>query len=485
MKISIYNFKSIGSVVNYELKPLTILSGVNSSGKSSFIQLLLLLKQTIELESPKHPLYLNGDYYKVQAFRDIVRGKDLTQIVRVVFDIEKSEFEAFSKHVTSSIYDSYPGYRCTCDIGFAADNGDVNIKEFSLKYALLDGSDKTNEQYIRFWHRPTGLQPFEIETTNDYFGKGIWEKANAVVTSISYAGIFPNGYEVKEVSQTEGIREGEPIIESILFRETPNIDSIKEYLTYYFGQLHYVGPLRLEPQDQYSYKNDHATVGKAGENVAQVLGNFANSEVKVFIPQATEDNMLAFEEQTMTLIDATTFWVCTVFKFGKKISVKRTNEDYSIRLVTHDNIETTIKHVGFGISQVLPIIVEGLLMSSDGTLVLEQPEIHLHPKIQSSLFDFAHSLALAGKKIIIETHSDHFITRMRRRVAEDDTNEILPKIHLTFVETSNGNLTFRTLDLDDYGTVDFFPDDFIEKTDAELKAIVNAQMKKRLSKHKE
>ncbi len=66
MKISIGNFKSIGSLANYEIQPLTILSGTNSSGKSSFIQLLLLLKQTIELDSPKFPLYLEGKLFPVQ-----------------------------------------------------------------------------------------------------------------------------------------------------------------------------------------------------------------------------------------------------------------------------------------------------------------------------------------------------------------------------------------------------------------------------------
>jgi predicted ATPase len=146
------------------------------------------------------------------------------------------------------------------------------------------------------------------------------------------------------------------------------------------------------------------------------------------------------------------------------------------------DLEITIKHVGFGVSQILPIIVQGLIMPPGGTLVLEQPEIHLHPKIQSLLFDFLYSLILQGKNIIIETHSDHFITRMRRRVAEDDESALKDKIKLTFVEQGTTDLIFKSLTLDEYGILNIFPDDFIEMPELELEAIVKAQMKKRISK---
>ena len=80
-----------------------------------------------------------------------------------------------------------------------------------------------------------------------------------------------------------------------------------------------------------------------------------------------------------------------------------------------------------------------------------------------------------GKKVIVETHSSHFITRMRRRIAEDESNVMDNRINLTFIE----NNTFRTLELDDFGKLEYYPKEFIEPTNAELSAIVQAQMKKR------
>ena len=78
MKISIENFKSIKNLKNFQIKPFTVLSGVNSAGKSSFVQLLLLLKQTIELDSSKKPLLLNGEFYIVKDIIEIISNKSLT-----------------------------------------------------------------------------------------------------------------------------------------------------------------------------------------------------------------------------------------------------------------------------------------------------------------------------------------------------------------------------------------------------------------------
>src|SRR5437867_12169888 len=91
MKISIYNFKSIEELIQYELKPLTIISGTNSSGKSSFIQLLLLIKQTIELNSSSNQLYLNGDLYQVRDYPDILTEKNLNNKLKVAFEFTKEE----------------------------------------------------------------------------------------------------------------------------------------------------------------------------------------------------------------------------------------------------------------------------------------------------------------------------------------------------------------------------------------------------------
>jgi predicted ATPase len=119
-------------------------------------------------------------------------------------------------------------------------------------------------------------------------------------------------------------------------------------------------------------------------------------------------------------------------------------------------------------------------MDKNGLLILEQPEIHLHPKVQSLLFDFIYSMSLTGKRFLIETHSDHFITRMRRRVVESN-EELFQKVNMIFVEQREAEHIFRKLDLSDMGTFSYFPDDFVEQTD-DYDAIIMAQANKALKR---
>ena len=97
--------------------------------------------------------------------------------------------------------------------------------------------------------------------------------------------------------------------------------------------------------------------------------------------------------------------------------------------------DQNIVDVGFGISQVLPILVEGLTMHQGSMLILEQPEIHLHPKMQMDIADFLIMLAQQGKHLIIETHSDHIINRIVRRAVENCS--LRDMIGIYFVEKDN------------------------------------------------
>ena len=98
-----------------------------------------------------------------------------------------------------------------------------------------------------------------------------------------------------------------------------------------------------------------------------------------------------------------------------------------------------ISNVGFGISQVLPIIVSGLIKYENELLLLEQPEIHLHPTAQMCMADFLVSMALNGKGVIVETHSDHIINRIVRRMMENEL--INKKIKIYFVDQNNDGIS--------------------------------------------
>ena len=110
-------------------------------------------------------------------------------------------------------------------------------------------------------------------------------------------------------------------------------------------------------------------------------------------------------------------------KFGLSIKLEKLNEIIQAIRVNQNDIDLHLVDIGFGVSQILPVIIQSLLAKSGSVILIEQPEIHIHPKMQSELADFFISLAKEkNKRFIIETHSEAFLKRLRRRMAEHSKN---------------------------------------------------------------
>jgi predicted ATPase len=463
MKISIYNFKSIGSLVEYEVKPLTILSGTNSSGKSSFIQLLLLLKQTIQLDSAQYPLFLNGEFFNVKGYFDIIRGKESSNKLKVVFKFDKSELTDYRLYDEISFYETIGYSTLSISIEFDFVSNKILISEFDVRFLLPDTSK--GDQFITFINNSSN---FSIVSNTGVFNESLfYQEGKYTIKNISYSSVFPASYEIE--------------IKGVSSRQVPKLEGVKAIIRDFFKRVNYIGPLREQPKDEYKNTGSDTTVGIKGEYVAEVFSEHSDQETDYIVVEE-ENDTVRFVPKRGTFLDAVKYWLCEKFELCEDIYSKKTADSYIIYVRSHMGIESTIKHVGFGVSQILPIIVEGLALPTGNMLILEQPEIHLHPKIQSRLFDFLIGIVLQGKRVLIETHSDHLITRLRRRIAEDQEGLLASEIGLTFIESKAKDLLFRNIGIDDFGGLDYFPDNFIEKADVELRAILKAQMKKKLLK---
>lgn len=461
MKISINNFKSIGSLANYEMRPLTILSGTNSSGKSSFIQLLLLLKQTLEDDSAQRPLFLDGKIYNVRNYLDIIKDKNKDNKLRIEFVFNKSELAKYKHYPELSIYEVLD-YDLQIQIEFNLNGQQIIVSSFNVKII-----NEAKPAIIKFENK---LDSYNIETNVAIFSENLYGNQYKI-NKINYSAFIPTDYEI--VNQ-----------EGIITKEVTKLEGVKTILKDFFKNLNYIGPLRYGPQDVYSANGNSNSIGTNGENVAEIFCELSEKVISYYKIEENEDNISYVKTQD-TLLIAVKYWLCERFKLCNDIYSKREADSYVIYVVSLSGITSTIKHVGFGISQILPIIIEGLRIADNETLVLEQPELHLHPKVQSNLTDFLISLVEQGKKVIIETHSDHVITRLRRRIAEDNNNQLDDKVLLTFVEVGMKDVLFRNINIDDFGIIQLpYPEGFIEKNDTELKAILKAQMNKRLNQQR-
>lgn len=479
MKISIYNFKAIGSVVEYEMRPLTILSGINSSGKSSFIQLLLLLKQTMELDSAQFPLELMGKYFKVRHYLDILKGKDNNNKLKVEFVFNKSELVEYKESEEIGLYhDAYDDYDLYIATEFGFDTNKICVDFFEVRLQANVG-DRKKEDFLRF--RRNG-EKLSLEARTPFFvDKNLFlELSNSKLTRINYSSFFPTDFEIETERRSDSAKKGEEIVDKVEVKSVPKIGDVKAILKDFLTRLNYIGPMRQEPKDSYEVNGVTTSVGVDGRYVAEVFDKLSKEPISYYVIEE-QPEVSDFAQKEGTFLEAVRYWLCDRFKLCSDIYSKKVSVDsYSIFIRSLSGVESTIKHVGFGVSQILPVIVEGLRLEEGETLVLEQPEIHLHPKVQSGLADFLISLVHQGKKVVVETHGDHFITRIRRRIAEDQTNHLNDRILLTFVEPGSNDVVFRNIGVDDFGILDYFPEDFIEKRDDELRAIIKAQTKKRL-----
>lgn len=263
------------------------------------------------------------------------------------------------------------------------------------------------------------------------------------------------------------------------------------YLDNFFASsLKYLGPLRDAPKPLYPLAPaaDPHDVGLRGEHTASILELHKNKKIR-YIPSANfKDPVIDRKTVTRTLEAAVIDWLQYLGvassvksrdqgKLGHELKVELSNSGS-----THD-----LTHVGVGVSQVLPILVMCLLADTDSTLVFEQPELHLHPKVQTLLGDFFLSMALSNKQCIVETHSEYFIDRLRFRIAAaSPEKELNSQIKIYFVEKPSQGSSFREVMINEYGAISDWPEGFFDQSQQQAEAILTAALvKKRAKKNKD
>ena len=242
--------------------------------------------------------------------------------------------------------------------------------------------------------------------------------------------------------------------------------------------LEYLGPLRERPRRAYLHSGNPTTdIGESGQYAAQILWLERDNPVE-YLPA------LGQEPQEIPLIEAVNNAFLQVGMIQPLDIKSEKSIVYQILFRLRgsgDRKAVTIADVGFGVSQLLPILVLGLRSEKSAILMLEQPEIHLHPKLQANLADFLLTLIEQGKRVIVETHSDHFINRLRRRIAEDPTDQLRDKVSILFVHPpENGRgANIEPLQVDRFGVIENWPPSFLPEAADEAEAIFLAGLEKR------
>ncbi len=442
------NFRSFTDSGVIDIAPLTIIVGANASGKTSLIAPLLLLKQTLESTDKALPLKSKGRYFNAGTYRDLVFAHELKRSVRLELNWRDSTQDNAS---TSPLRLAPPG---SLRLGFDGEKFGTETRLSS--WQLRDSSARLLIERRRNREGEYSLSGVELGDATDGWSQSI-RASRPEGFLFTPASVLASKYH-RPVS---GVARKARASDSLSAEHNFYL-AATGYATVQIQQLlqgiDYLGPLRDPPRRTYESAGESPHSVGAGGQFAPELILRASSE----------------------LLARINHWV-ERFEFGRRIVAKRHGDaTFSLTLARSKNsTSVNVADTGFGFSQVLPLIVQSLLAVPGHLLIAEQPEIHLNPRLQSLLADLFVDVANQSSKVLIETHSEHLVLRVRRLIAEKRISS--DSVALYFAERSQGASLLRRIPIGGNGHIErqAWPTGFFEDGLREALGLASAQAKAR------
>ena len=363
-RLDLCHFKCF-EVLRLPLRPLTLLSGSNASGKSSVLQSLVLLHQTMRGHEWSRRLMLNGEIIRMGTVSDIVDQVSARYTYEIGLVGEGGEYQWTFR-------------------------GERDEMSMSIERIIIDGTPTDVMEHLHHLLPP--------DTTSTL------------------------------------------------------IDKVRD-LTYLTAE-------RIGPRNIYTIDDPLVApvVGPSGEHAVSVLYSKRDKSVSdvLLLPEVSSKSLLQQVEARMR-----------TFFPGCRLRIEPVSQTNVVTLGLRTSDETNFLrpgHTGFGLTQILPIVIAALAASPNDLLLIENPEVHLHPAGQAMMGQFLADVAQAGVQVILETHSDHVLNGVRRAVKAERLEADRVAVH--FFQPRGGNKAQVVSPmLDSSGRIDDWPDGFFDQFD--------------------
>lgn len=420
------NFRGFQDSGWVDLRPLTVVIGSNNSGKSSLVKPLLLLKQTLLADTASSGLVLRGPLADVGSYRDAIfrhrSAETLSMGIRYAME-PPGEMPKLGSEPPARLELSF---RPSGDVP-----GRVRLQRYQAYDAwdrmLLSRAFDSTGYTIRMLGRSFSLAEPEAPPERAAY----LERLDGAIRTHAPTGFQFRVAPIVEAAFAEGTATpGQVPRQAALYMGIVNHtnNGIRELLT----ALSYIGPLREPFRRFYEVTGDRPMdVGVSGERAPDII-----------IARQHDEAFARWLKR----------WL---YAFGFRGGINVPKPHMAIRRInvrtTEKGIAVNIADSGFGLSQVLPFIVQGAHASEGSWLLTEQPEIHLNPRLQLRLADLFAAMVRRGRNVLVETHSEHFLTRIRylvaiRKLAAED-------VALLYVEKHGTHSIVRQVPIDGNGSI--------------------------------
>ena len=552
-KFSGKNYKAFESF-DLELRPLTILLGANSSGKSALINSLLMLSQSAEsFAITESPLRMNGNKTGMGETLNIIRDKNplnklsftfefspkdslrksLSQIKSVAIQNHETviRWMAHVMHATGTKSASFNRLTAKVDQLLPDLHDHSKITDFKKNYIKLIKAYRAvipKEKKGRNW--PADFISFTEETSiqkiedclDAFFGVPL---SRLIPAKVTYSFTYNKRKELLFVSDYAQYNKFGNLIFS--FKKDGNNSRITSEIL----ALSLIGRSRSEILKSLTLDSlqiaagasaaangygNFTSISGSSSPVASLLGVYLNSTSKHLLqslaglqvnhvsplrafPQRYYVLDKSIHHRKLNALDGTELAeilknnptikdeINVLFsRFNIGIDVEKVNDIIYKIVVNQNDVNLELTDVGFGISQVLPILVQAYLSPKNSLTIIEQPEIHLHPNMQAWLTDALISIALQSeKRFLIETHSDALIRRIRLRIVDESSKLSEDHVKIYYLHRNNTQrcTSMDEIEVNENGDVKW-PKDFM---DVEIKDTIEIQQLKfaKVSKERE